>query len=514
MGKKKGGKKGGRPKSGGPRALDVFDEDERLGTVGGDLVYDNGADAAELAEDEELSKALDKAVATKAKRRVHHGERFDDVYGVSDPDDDDDADVPAVRQDDSDLEDDDNQGNEHDGLGNWGTKKKYFYGGNPNDPKGKDDNLQDGDMDEAEAEAEESKAIQLKQLQELDEEDFFDSFGGSLEQTVEDKLSSAADGEGIELDLSKLNKKEKVLLFHRESPEFKSIMADFKEKVEEASSRLQPVLDLINNSALPGNNQAAIYVRTKHQLILNYCANVSAFLMFKTQRANLKFHPITTRLVQYKQLLDKMSPLDEAMRPEIDKVLGVVSKHQSEAKKVAKTLKKMTLKHNSVKDGSDEKPKNESKPNKKRKRLQILSNEDKGDEQAALTLDEEKALELYAALKSKKAKMDQKEEASSSDESAVEDVEKAAPEEELAPLDGEEDGDERRGITYQIAKNKGLQPKRSKLQRNPRVKHRHKFEKAKIRRKGQVREVRKEVKKYSGELTGINARVKKGVKLM
>ena len=52
------------------------------------------------------------------------------------------------------------------------------------------------------------------------------------------------------------------------------------------------------------------------------------------------------------------------------------------------------------------------------------------------------------------------------------------------------------------------------MQRNPRVKHRHKFEKAKIRRKGQVREVRKEVKKYSGELTGINARVKKGVKLM
>ena len=77
--------------------------------------------------------------------------------------------------------------------------------------------------------------------------------------------------------------------------------------------------------------------------------------MFKTQRANLKFHPITTRLVQYKQLLDKMSPLDEAMRPEIDKVLGVVSKHQSEAKKVAKTLKKMTLKHNAVKDGLDEK---------------------------------------------------------------------------------------------------------------------------------------------------------------
>lgn len=37
-----------------------------------------------------------------------------------------------------------------------------------------------------------------------------------------------------------------------------------------------------------------------------------------------------------------------------------------------------------------------------------------------------------------------------------------------------------------MAKNKGLTPKRKKIDRNPRVKHREKFRKAKIRRKGQV----------------------------
>ena len=79
--------------------------------------------------------------------------------------------------------------------------------------------------------------------------------------------------------------------------------------------------------------------------------------------------------------------------------------------------------------------------------------------------------------------------------------------------DEDDESEERRAITHQIAKNKGLQPKRSKLNRNPRVKHRVKFQKAKVRRKGQVREVRTEVKKYGGEMSGINARVKKGVKL-
>ena len=47
--------------------------------------------------------------------------------------------------------------------------------------------------------------------------------------------------------------------------------------------------------------------------------------------------------------------------------------------------------------------------------------------------------------------------------------------------------EERRAITYQMSKNKGLQPKRKKEQRNPRVKHRKKFEKAKVRRKGKFK---------------------------
>ena len=41
-------------------------------------------------------------------------------------------------------------------------------------------------------------------------------------------------------------------------------------------------------------------------------------------------------------------------------------------------------------------------------------------------------------------------------------------------------------LLFQIEKNKGLTAKKRKELRNPRVKHRMKFKKAKIRRKGQV----------------------------
>lgn len=51
---------------------------------------------------------------------------------------------------------------------------------------------------------------------------------------------------------------------------------------------------------------------------------------------------------------------------------------------------------------------------------------------------------------------------------------------------------EKRAITYEMAKNKGLTPKRRKELRNPRVKNRKKYEKARIRRKGQVESEKKE----------------------
>lgn len=71
----------------------------------------------------------------------------------------------------------------------------------------------------------------------------------------------------------------------------------------------------------------------------------------------------------------------------------------------------------------------------------------------------------------------------------------------------------KREITYQIAKNKGLTPHRKKEQRNPRVKHKLKYRKAKIRRKGAVREARTETTRYGGEPSGIKANVKKGIKI-
>ena len=71
----------------------------------------------------------------------------------------------------------------------------------------------------------------------------------------------------------------------------------------------------------------------------------------------------------------------------------------------------------------------------------------------------------------------------------------------------------RRTITDQILRNRGLTPHRKKEHKNPRVKHRLKYRKAVIRRRGQIRPVRNELTAYAGETSGIRAAVKRGVRL-
>ena len=83
---------------------------------------------------------------------------------------------------------------------------------------------------------------------------------------------------------------------------------------------------------------------------------------------------------------------------------------------------------------------------------------------------------------------------------------------EMQKDEEEEEEDGRRAINKTIEKNRGLTPIRKKENKNPRVKHRKKFQKALKRRTGQVRPVRREIAPYQGEISGIRSGIKKGIK--
>ena len=74
---------------------------------------------------------------------------------------------------------------------------------------------------------------------------------------------------------------------------------------------------------------------------------------------------------------------------------------------------------------------------------------------------------------------------------------------------------ERRKATKEVLTNRGLTASRPKAKRNPRMKHKGSYTKAKKRRRGAVREVIKDYNSlhYGGEATGINPRAQRGTAL-
>ncbi|KAK1902232.1 Something about silencing protein 10 [Dissostichus eleginoides] len=299
----------------------------------------------------------------------------------------------------------------------WGTKKKMFYDSDYGATKGK--NEEDYDLN------------------------FFQEF--AVEEKDDDKTAG---------------KQERI---------------DFKAKLNELKDELQPLVQMVKDGKIPPG-KGADYLKTKQQLYLNYCTNISFYMVLKAKRIPAHNHPVIERLLIFRNLINELSSVDARLAPQFRKLLAGEEKDKSSKPAQGKKAKV------SNKKGTDsEEP--------------MPGVEDDSDSD----MDEEAALRFYRDAE-ERSKLKRK-------------VEEPETEELEEKEYMEEDPDAKRGITYQMSKNKGLTPKRKKIDRNPRVKHREKFRRAKIRRKGQVRQVRREETRYSGERSGIRAGVKKSVKL-
>ncbi|NWR89675.1 SAS10 protein, partial [Furnarius figulus] len=366
----------------------------------------------------------------------------------------------------------------------WGQRKQLYYDtdyGSDAQAKGKR-SQQEIDAEEEEEE-QEAQVIQRRLVQDLGEDDYgLDLIQGYL---AEQRKAHDSKGQKIDKDLQALSKKEQLKLLKQESPELLQLMEDFQVKLMELKDELHPLLQMVRDGTIR-QGKGSRYLQTKYHLYLNYCANISFYLVLKSKRVPVHSHPVIERLVAYRNIINDLAVIDQKLAPQVRVLLSsYYDKKEEKLQKENKFAVFLTMDSKKAKS----------------QRASVLA-----DSQAAAVessgeseLDEEAALKYYRLMEEKLALKRKR--------AGNKDVL-----EEEAASEGE-DPNKKRGVTYQMIKNKGLTPKRRKIDRNPRVKHREKFRRAKIRRKGQVREVRRELHRYSGEPSGIRAGVKKGRKL-
>ncbi|XP_063799021.1 something about silencing protein 10 isoform X2 [Pseudophryne corroboree] len=444
-------------------------------------VYDASLAKADVPSAKEVSSdyyndEIDKYHEGTIKNLMEKGVQFDSDEDQLDSEDEL-MPLDIHEEDDEQEEDRSSMGSDLDDLRKddipdelaWGQKKRLYYDTDYKEYSKKIKKTKEELEAEAEEEEEEAQNVQRRLAKALNEEDyrldFIHEFG---EKSSEEKQSE----QKIVKDFEKMSDKEKRKLLKKESPELLELMQDLKLKLAEVKNELEPLVKMVKEGIIPQGKGSA-YLQMKYQLYLNYCTNISYYLLLKAKRLSVTGHPVIERLVTYRNLINDLEVVDQRLSPEMRLLLTLDLQRSTTATKLHAAQPKVTKK------SAAKRPLTET---------EVAEDSD---------LDEEDALNYYKMMANKLLEKRKRNVDETVDEFVSEEM----------------DPNAKRAITYQIAKNKGLTPKRKKIDRNPRVKHREKYRRAKIRRKGQVREVRKEEVRYSGELSGIRAGVKKSIKL-
>ncbi|XP_018404502.1 PREDICTED: something about silencing protein 10 [Cyphomyrmex costatus] len=413
-----------------------------------------------VTDSEEEYTETEKKLLEKV-RKQHTTENFDsddEVLGLEDENEEESDDQQDLMESDIEgIQEDYDMPNDR----AWGSKAKAFYS---SDFKYTDyASAPQKDLINAEMEEEEGKKLHLRAMGQhlaLD--------GSNLNKNMIAEVIK--DNEVVQEDIKQVSDKESFVI----------MVNTYKEYMMEAENILAPFLELVKDGTCPECN-AVTFIRTKYKTILNYCTNISFCLMLKEKELPIKTHPVVKRLEQYHQLLNELQSEQGDLLEQVTEILKAVKENRPLY---------------SISDGSL------VQSSKKTPRLTNLTKKLIAKRKAVMQEDK-----LSSNSTNEETRLD--EELDTEEEYNG----KSIFDEKDDTILNTANEDAKRAITYQMAKNRGLTPYRKKELRNPRVKHRNKYRKALIRRKGAVREVRKELTRYAGEISGIKAGVKKGIKL-
>lgn len=297
---------------------------------------------------DEFHEARSRAVLAKGWNEVESGEEDDDEEEEVLPlniDDENDEDGESSEEEE-DGEDDDGGSSVQseaeasvDPSLSWGQRKRLYYDTDYGSKSRGRQSQQEVEEEEREEE-EEAQVIQRRLTQALQEDDFgvawVEAFAKPVPQVDEAETR-------VVKDLAKVSVKEKLKMLRKESPELLELIEDLKVKLTEVKDELEPLIQLVEKGVIPPG-KGSQYLKTKYNLYLNYCANISFYLILKARRVPAHGHPVIERLVTYRNLINKLSVVDQKLSSEIRHLLtakeGAGKKDLNPKAKLTKTKPK------------------------------------------------------------------------------------------------------------------------------------------------------------------------------
>lgn len=208
----------------------------------------------------------------------------------------------------------------------WGRGKNIYYQNKENVEESSDEDL----IAEEEAEV---LRLQQKKAKSLSAADFGieDDELTYEEILVQGKPGSvvSADGEAknetgtsyeeVQKDLNALTKEEQMDVVYSSAPELVGLLSELGEALEQLDNNVNPLLNKINGQNMTKGGMH--YIEVKKLLLLSYCQAITFYLLLKSEGQPVRDHPVISRLVEIKNLLNKMKELDGYLPSKLEDLL-------------------------------------------------------------------------------------------------------------------------------------------------------------------------------------------------
>lgn len=117
-----------------------------------------------------------------------------------------------------------------------------------------------------------------------------------------------------------LSEQERQKILTEEHPELQSLLDQLKASLQDVRGTLRPLLRKAKCRQLI-TKEGLSFLDTKNQLLVAYLTYLSYYVLLKTHGVAVTDHPVIERLVEVRLLLEKLKPIDDRLRLQINRLL-------------------------------------------------------------------------------------------------------------------------------------------------------------------------------------------------
>ncbi|KAI9277242.1 Sas10/Utp3/C1D family-domain-containing protein [Phascolomyces articulosus] len=102
--------------------------------------------------------------------------------------------------------------------------------------------------------------------------------------------------------------------------ELSVLLKDLKSKVTELKTQLKPIIQRYHDGEIK-TSKGVSFLEVKYQLMVQYITELAFYVHLKLSGKQIENHPVVDSLVELRVILDKMKPIENKLKYQIDKLV-------------------------------------------------------------------------------------------------------------------------------------------------------------------------------------------------